>query len=77
MLELHDRVAVPEPLTVLGVTGTQDKPEEGFADIVTVPEKPFADETVIVDEEDAPGATAAGGEAVTEKSWKLKMAFAV
>lgn len=60
-----------------GVTEPQDTPDEGVADIVTVPEKPFSDKIVTVDVEVAPGATATGVEALIEKSRKLKIAVAV
>ena len=66
-------VAVPEPLTLLGVTEPQIRPEGIVSDIVIVPEKPLSAVVVIVDCPDDPGDTAVGEEALMVKSRKLKV----
>jgi plastocyanin domain-containing protein len=69
-------VAVPEPLTLPGVTEPQESPEGIVSEIVIVPEKPFSAERVIVEVPDEPVDTDAGEEAVTVKSRKLKVVVA-
>jgi len=73
VFELQDSVAVPEPLTLLGVTEPQESPEGIVSEIEIVPEKPFNAFSVIVDVPDEPVETDAGEEAVTVKSRKLKV----
>ena len=73
MFELQDSVAVPEPLTLLGVTEPQESPEGIVSEIAIVPEKPFSTVNVIVDVPDEPVVTDPGEEAVTVKSRKLKV----
>jgi len=76
-VEMQDRVALPEPDTVLGVILPQTRPEGGWLfDRDTVPAKPFWAITVIVDIAEAP-TTFAGEVAVIEKSTKLNVAVAV
>lgn len=76
VVEEHDTVAVPEPLTVLGVIVPQVSPEGTVSVRLTVPENPFTAEIVIVDVAEAPVFTAAGELAAIVKSTKLKVAEA-
>ncbi len=74
---LHDRVAVPEPVTVPGLIAVQDRPEgSGVSDSATVPPKPFCPVTVIIDVATRPAGTDPGEVAVIVKSTKLKVAVA-
>ena len=68
-VELQERVAVPEPITLFGVTGDgQTNPAGGvpFAKF-TVPAKPFKAVTVMVDVAVEP-TVADAGDATTAKS---------
>ncbi len=50
IVELQDRVAVPEPVTVLGVMGLQVSPDgNGVSDSVTVPANPFSAVIVMIE----------------------------
>ena len=69
-------MAVPEPLTLLGVTDPHDKPAEGLSEIAIVPEKPFSAVSVIVDIEEEPGVTVEGEDALIVKSRKLRVVVA-
>jgi hypothetical protein len=51
VLELHERVAVPEPGIVPGLNGLHVKPPGGVSESVTVPVK-LAPGTVMVEEAD-------------------------
>ena len=76
VLELHERLAVPEPEMVLGEIGLQVRPVGTVSVRVTEPENPLRALTVIVDVAEAP--TVAEGEvAAMVKSTKLKVAVAV
>jgi hypothetical protein len=74
LFELQDIVAVPELLILEGEMDPHVSPEGGLSVIVMVPEKPLSGVKVIVDVEEEPGATAAGEDAVTVKSWNLNVA---
>lgn len=79
LAEVQDRVAVPEPVTLLGVIAPQVRPAGTESVRVTVPEKPFRALTVTVDVALAPVLTAAGEVAEIEKSAafaKVKVALA-
>jgi hypothetical protein len=76
-IALQETVAVPEPVTVPGVIAPQVSPAGTVSVSVTTPAKPFTAVTVIVDTADWPTLTAAGEDAATVKSTKLKVAVAV
>jgi hypothetical protein len=65
---LHDTVAVPEPVTELGVIEPQVKPVGAESVRLTMPVNPFNAVTVIVEVAETPTSTAAGDVAVIEKS---------
>jgi hypothetical protein len=72
VVELHDRVAVPEPVTLLGPIEPQFRPV-GTSVRVTLLENPFRAATFIVEEAEEPTGRAAGEVAEMEKSttWKV------
>src|SRR5439155_13918085 len=72
LFELQDRVAVPEPLTLVGVTEPQLRPEGTVSEIVIVPVKPFNAVSVMVDVPDEPTGIEPGEDALIVKSRKLK-----
>lgn len=72
---LHERVAVPDPLTVPALKELQVNPEGTVSVIVIVPPNPFIAVSEIVETDEDPGATAEGEVALTRKSWKLKFAI--
>jgi hypothetical protein len=74
---LHDRVAVPDPVTVPGVIAPQVSPAGTVSVSVTMPANPFNAVMVIVEVAEVLTATAAGDVAAIVKSWKLKVAVAV
>lgn len=68
IVELHVRVAVPEPVTELGVIAPQVK-LAGIASVrVTIPENPLRPVTVMVDVAELPTGTDAGEVAAIVKS---------
>ena len=77
LAELHDRVAVPDPVTVPGVIAPHVRPAGTVSVRVTTPAKPFNAATVIVEVAEVLTATAAGDVAAIVKSWKLKAAVTV
>jgi len=77
VVELHDTVAVPEPVTVPGVIAPQVNPAGTVSVSVTTPAKPLTAVIVIVDTADCPALTAAGELAAMVKSTKLNVAVAV
>ena len=77
VVELHDTVAVPEPVTVPGVIAPQVSPAGTVSVSVTMPANPLTAVIVIVDTADCPALTAAGEDAAIVKSTKLKVAVAV
>ena len=79
IVELQDTVAVPDPVTVLGVIVPQVNPAGTVSVKVTVPAKPPCEVMVIVDVADIPVFTEAGELAVIAKSCaalKVKVAVA-
>ncbi len=69
VLELHERVAVPEPGIVPGLIALQLKPVgSGVSESDTVPVKPVSPVTVIVEETDCPAFVADGELALIVKS---------
>ena len=65
---LHETVAEPEPVKLLGAMDPQDSPAGTVSVRLTVPLKVPAAETVIVMVADFPTVTEGGGIAVTLKS---------
>jgi hypothetical protein len=79
-VELHVRVAVPEPVTVPGVIAPQVRPAGTVSVSVTTPENPLMPVMVIVEVADWPTSTAAGEVAAIVNSTvglKVKVAVAV
>jgi hypothetical protein len=72
VVELHDRVAVPEPVTLLGPIEPQLRPA-GMSVRLTILENPFRAATFIVEKAEPPTGSAAGEVAEMEKSttWKV------
>ena len=65
---LHDTVAVPEFVKLLGVIAPQKSPDGTVSVSVTVPVNPLTAETVIVEMAVVPTVTAAGEVAMIAKS---------
>lgn len=76
VVELQERVAVPEPVTLLGVMAPQVRPAGTVSVRLTTPANPFTAVTVIVEVAEDPAGTEAGEAALTVKSWKVKEAVA-
>ena len=77
MVELHDTVAVPELVTLVGVIAPQVRFAGTVSVRLTVPVNPLTAVTVIVDVADTPALTAAGEVAATVKSVTVKVAVAL
>ena len=71
-VELQETVAVPDPVTVPGVSAPHVKPAGTVSVSVTTPAKPLTQETVIVEVALTPVLTAAGEVAVIVKSVTVK-----
>ena len=69
-------MAVPDPVTLLGLINPQVSPDGTVSVSDTVPEKPFSAATVMVDVLDTPTLSAAGEVAVIVKSRNWKRAVA-
>src|SRR5690242_2987986 len=74
MVELQDRVAVPEFVRLVGVIAPQVRFAGTVSVRLTVPVKPFRAVTVIVEVADTPVLTAAGDVAEMLKSLTVKVA---
>jgi hypothetical protein len=74
IVELQDRVAVPELVTLVGVIAPQVRFAGTVSVSVTVPMNPFTAVTVIVEVAETPVLTAAGDVAVIVKSVTVKVA---
>jgi hypothetical protein len=74
VVEEHATVAVPDPVTLVGVMAPQVSPAGGVSVRLTTPAKPFRAVTVMEDVADWPALTAAGELAAIVKSTKLKVA---
>jgi len=74
VVELHETVAVPEPVTVPGVIAPQVNPAGTVSVRVTTPAKPLTAVIVMVETADWPALTAAGEVAAMVKSRKLNVA---
>ena len=70
----QDTVAVPEPVTELGVIAPHVRPAGTVSVRVTTPAKPFNAVIVMVEVADWPAFTAAGEDAAMVKSLKLNVA---
>jgi len=70
---VHDRVALPEPVTLLGLMEPQARPEGMISARVTLLAKPFNAVIVMVEVVETPTLTWAGNVAAIAKSWKLKV----
>ena len=75
-MELQDTVAVPDPVTLLGVIALQVRPFGTVSVRLTVPEKWFRPVTVMVDVAETPDLTGVGMAAVMLKSWNWKRVVA-
>ncbi len=76
---VHDRVEVPEPVTLVGVR-VQVRPVAGLTAEarLTIPPKPFTAATVIVEVPGTPTLTATDvGNALIVKSWTVTVTVAV
>lgn len=73
-VELHDTVAVPEPVTVRGLIAPQVRLAGTVSVRLTVPVNPFSAVTVIVEVAETPTFTAAGEVALMLKSVTVKVA---
>ncbi len=73
VVELHDIVAVPDPVTPLGVMDPQVSPVGTVSEKLTTPANPFNPVIVTVDIAVEPTVTDAGDEAARVKSWKLNV----
>ena len=67
-------VAVPEPVTLVGVIAPQVSPVGGVSVRLTTPAKPLSAAIVMVEVADWPALTAVGEDAAIVKSTKLKVA---
>jgi hypothetical protein len=76
VVELHERLAVPEPARVPGEIGLQVRPAGTVSVSVTVPKNPFRAVTVIVELAEVP-TVVVGEVAAIVKSAKLNIAFTV
>ncbi len=74
IVELHDTVAVPEPVTLRGLIAPQVRFAGTLSVRLTVPAKPLTAVTVIVEVAEVPTVTAAGDVAAIVKSLTVKVA---
>ena len=75
VVELQVKVAVPDPVTLLGVSAPQVSPDGTVSVRLTVPANPLSAVMVIVEVPELGSATV-GEVAAIVKSWKLKVAVA-
>lgn len=73
---LHDTVAEPEPVMLVGLNDPQDRPEAGVMLNVTVPVNPLTAATETVEVADWPALIAAGDVAEMVKSWNRRTTVA-
>jgi hypothetical protein len=76
LVEVHESVALPEPVTLAGVIAPQVRPAGIVSVRTTTPANPFTAVTVIVDIAEDPAGTEAGELALIVKSRKVKDAIA-
>ena len=75
-MALHDTVAEPELVTLVGTNGPQVSPADGVMLKVTAPENPLTATTVTVEAADCPALNGVGEVALIVKSWNLTTAVA-
>lgn len=73
---LHETVAVPELVTLVGEIAPQVRPDGTVSVRLTVPVNPLTAVMVIVEVADVPTVTAAGDDAAIVKSVTVKVAVA-
>jgi hypothetical protein len=73
-VEEHERVAVPEPVVLLGVMDPHVSPAGTVSVRLTVPANPLTAVTVMVDVAEEPALTEAGDDALIVKSTNLNVA---
>ncbi len=76
MVEVQVKVAVPEPVTLVGVIAPQVLPAGTVSVKDTTPANPFRPVTVIVEVAEVVGSVTVGEVAAIVKSTKLKVAAA-
>jgi len=76
-LAAHETVALPEPVTLVGVTAPHVRPDGRESLRLTAPANPFTAAIVIVEFAEEPALTGVGEDAAIVKSTKLKAAVAV
>ncbi len=76
VVDEQETVAVPEPVTLIGVMVPQVNPTGGVSVRLTTPANPLRAAIVMVEVADCPAFTAAGEDAAIVKSTKLKVAVA-
>jgi hypothetical protein len=76
IVELHDTVAVPAPVTLVGVIAPQVRFAGTVSVRLTIPVNPLTAVTVMVEVADVPTVTAAGEAAAMVKSRTVKVAVA-
>jgi hypothetical protein len=76
VVELQETVAVPDPVTLVGVIAPQVRPAAGVSARLTTPAKPLSAVIVMVEVAEDPALTAPGEDAAIVKSTKLKVAVA-
>jgi hypothetical protein len=74
IVELHDTVAVPEFVTLVGLIAPQVRLAGTVSVRLTTPVNPFTADTVIVEVAETPALTAAGDVAEIVKSVTVKVA---
>jgi hypothetical protein len=77
MVALHDTVALPEPVTLLGVIVPQVRPSGIVSVRLTVPAKWLIALIVMVDVAEEPALAGEGEDAAIPKSWMWKTGDAV
>ena len=71
---MHDRVALPEPVTLVGLIAPQVRPDGTVSVRDTIPVNPFRAVTVMVEVAEVFTKTGAGEEALMVKSVTVKVA---
>ena len=74
---MHARVAVPEPVTLVGAIAPQVSPAGTVSARLTTPVNPFTAVTVMVEVEEEPAGTEAGEVAAIVKSLTVYVTVAV
>jgi len=77
MVELHEMLAVPEPVTLVGVIDPHVRPRGTLSLRLTAPANPFTAATVTAEVGEKPASTGAGEDAEMVKFWKRNVAVVV